>query len=83
MLFPLPDGAHYGNELARWNVERNIADDFDYAGTVADGLDQISYSNHDSILDENDVHYFADDLSFRLATPRQSGFQACHSRIRR
>src|SRR5437899_12925542 len=49
--------------------------------TVPDGLDQISNSNHDSILDENDVSYFNDDGFIHDSTASGSGLQAGDSRF--
>src|SRR5207249_4000038 len=49
--------------------------------TVPYGLDQISNSNHDSILDENDVSYFNDDGFIHDPTASGSGLQAGDSRF--
>src|SRR5262249_10486289 len=72
--------SHDRNKLTAGNVKADIPDDLDLVGTVPDGLDQISHSNHDSILDENCVAHFNDDsfgcsatLSGRGSTARDPG----------
>src|SRR5215813_6245207 len=59
---PTARRSHDRDELPRWYVKTNAANDLDFASSVPESLDQISDRNHHSILDENRINYFNDDL---------------------
>src|SRR5437762_2754711 len=78
--------AHYCNELPRRHVKADVSNDFDFMSSVSDSLDEISNSNHDSILDpdESCTYSSPDDFPGRGgSTPVDQRLPPCHSGIRR
>src|SRR4029079_10559985 len=71
---------HHCNELAGWHIKADVTNNFDLVGSVPDGLDEISNSNHDSILDpdENCTAYSSNEFPHsRGSTPIYTGLASC------